>query len=167
MKKRVISLVVLMCSMMAMCMPVGAVDTDYDDEVVIGSDEFVVYVTDHSDSKTLYPVNVRTDILYMEDEGLGLRIYGESVVPVVNEISGYVEYNTSFDADHGIVVTFSESSDFPRTGIEWIEYTGNKYDSGVKITASFSGMVGGETEYIGEEVILDGYFHRTVEATIP
>lgn len=167
MKKRVISLVVLMCLMGAICMPVSAVSSNQDDEAVIATDEFVVYVTDRSKSVSVYPVNVRTDILYLEDKGLGFRIYAITAIPIIDELSGFVEYNTSLDADHGIVVRYSESNDFPSTGIEWIEYTGNKYDSGVKITASFSGTVGAETEYLGEEVLLDGYFSRTVEATIP
>ena len=166
MKKRIISFLMSISIMVSVCTPVGAIDLNQDDPAVIATDEFVVYITDNR-SKTLYPVNVRTDILYLDDEGLGFRVYAFTVVPIINELSGFVEFNTSLDPDHGSIVNYSESNNSPRVGIEWHDYTGNHYRSGTSITATFMGEVGAETEYLGEEVLLDGYFCRTITAEIP
>lgn len=167
MKKRIISLLVSMLLLCTICIPAGAIESNQiKDSEVIATDEFVVYLTDNR-SRLTYPLNVRTLILYTESDGLGFCISAVSGVPIITGLNGFVEYNTSLDADHGIVKTYSESSNPARSSIEWMEYTGNKYSSGVKITASFVGEVSADKGLFGDDVDVDGYFHRTVEATIP
>ena len=172
MKKRVLSIIALMCCILeTFCMPVGATNLDQDEAEIIATEEFVVYMTDQtrsaSETTVVYPVNVRTNILYLKSKGLGFQIVAVTTVPILNGLNGYVEYNTSTDPDHGSVVPYSESNNTPGKTITWIDYTGNKYDSGVEVTATFSGIVGADAEYLGGEVLIDGPFVRTITATIP
>lgn len=129
MKKRIFSLLVSMLLLCTICIPAGAIDSNQiKDSEVIATDEFVVYLTDNR-SRLTYPLNVRTLILYTESDGLGFYISAVSGVPIITGLNGFVEYNTSLDADHGIVKTYSESNNPARSSIEWMEYTGNKYNS--------------------------------------
>lgn len=149
-----------------MSISASANDSTHDSlATVIATDEFVVYLTD-SKTKLVHPVNVTTNILYLEDEGLGFQIRALTGLPIIAEMSGFIEYNTSTEPDRGIPVYYSESNDFPSFEIEWMEYTGRRLSSGVKITASFFGTVE-RAPSIFEDVVLDGYFSRTIEATIP
>lgn len=76
--KRLFSFGVALSIVMSMILSVSASgQTSVDAANVIGSDEFVLYLSDEK-SRSVYPVNVRTDILYLEDEGLGFRIYAET-----------------------------------------------------------------------------------------
>ena len=109
MKKRIFSLLVSMLLLCTICIPAGAIDSNQiKDSEVIATDEFVVYLTDNR-SRLTYPLNVRTLILYTESDGLGFYISAVSGVPIITGLNGFVEYNTSLDADHGIVKTYSES----------------------------------------------------------
>lgn len=167
MKKSIVSLFTLMFLVSTICAPVKAVEVpQVEASNVIATDEFVVHLTDET-TRYIYPVNVRTQILYTKSDGLGFYICAVTGLPVITELKGFVEYNTSLDGDRGIMVRYSESNDPAGGSIEWLEYTGNKYDSGVKITASFSGEVGADEGILGDDAVFDGYFFRTIEATIP
>lgn len=172
MKKRVLSIIALMCCILkTFCMPVGATNLEQDEPEIIATEEFVVYMTDQSrsvsETTAVYPVNVRTNILYLKSKGLGFQIVATTTVPILDGLNGFVEYNTSIDPDHGSVVPYSESNNTPGRTITWIDYTGNKYDSGVKITATFSGVVSADAKYLGQEVLINGPYTQTVTATIP
>lgn len=65
------------------------------------------------------------------------------------------------------LVPYSESNNTPGRTVTWIDYTGNKYDSGVKITATFSGVVSADAKYLGQEVLVNGPYTQTATATIP
>ena len=167
MKKSIVSLFTLMFLVSTICTPVRAVEVPkVEASDVIATDEFVVHLTDEV-TKYVYPVIVRTQIVYTESDGLGFYIYAFAGLPVITELKGFVEYNTSLDGDHGIIVRYSESNNPVGDSIEWLEYTGNKYDSGVEITASFSGEVGADEGILDDDAVFDGYFFRTIEATIP
>ena len=152
-------------------MPVGATNLDQDEAEIIATEEFVVYMTDQtrsaSETTVVYPVNVRTNILYLKSKGLGFQIVATAEVPILDGLNGFVEYNTSIDPDHGSVVPYSESNNTPGRTVTWIDYTGNKYDSGVKITATFSGVVSADAKYLGQEVLVNGPYTQTATATIP
>lgn len=167
MKKSIVSLFTLMFLVSTICTPVKAIEVpQVEASDVIATDEFVVHLTDET-TRYVYPVTVRTQILYTKSNGLGFYIYAFSGLPIITDLKGFVEYNTSLDGDHGIIVRYSESNNPVGGSIEWLEYTGNKYDSGVKITASFSGEVVADEGILDDDAVVDGYFFRTIEATIP
>lgn len=69
MKKRVLSIIALMCCVLeTFCMPVGATNSEQDEPEIIATEEFVVYMTDQSrsvsETTAVYPVNVRTNVLH-------------------------------------------------------------------------------------------------------
>lgn len=71
MKKRVLSIIALMCCVLeTFCMPVGATNSEQDEPEIIATEEFVVYMTDQSrsvsETTAVYPVNVRTNFVIYE-----------------------------------------------------------------------------------------------------
>lgn len=153
--------------------PLGAIASDQftvflsNEEIdgqVIAEDSFTVYLETEKE-RLVYPVQVSTKILYLESDGLGFYVTAYTGVPIITGLHGNIEYNTSLDADHGISQTYSVSLKQPDYSILWMEYNGKHFSSGVKITASFWGMVEGQID--GEDKISDGYFFRTVTGIVP